>query len=81
MTAALVLDRLPGGAIRLREPIPNTAVLTIPTLLSATAREWVIAASADQLEVAGHLFLVTGWDDTDPPGLIAEHTCCGAWPW
>lgn len=79
MTAALVLDRLPGGSIRLRQPIPQVAVLTIPTLLSATTREWIIPAGCDQLEVATHVFVVTGWDNEEPPGLIVEHACCGAW--
>lgn len=79
MTAALVLDRTPGGAVHLRQPIPDTSVMTLPTMLAASVREWVIVAGCDQITVASHLFVVTGWDDTDPPGLIVAHACCGAW--
>lgn len=74
--AALVLHPDPGGTMRLAQPIPAVAVLTLPMLVSAHTREWVIVLGADSLEVADHLFTVEGWDRQDPPGLIVEHVCC-----
>lgn len=79
--AALVLHPDTGGTVHLVEPIPDTAVITLPMLLSCRVREWVLIPTADVLEVAGHSFVVGGWVEEDPPGLLVAHACCRADTW
>lgn len=81
--AALVLHPDSGGTMRLAEPIPDAAVITLPTLLSAVVREWVLIPCADVLELCGHSFVVGGWVEEDPPGLLVGHACAdrdNTWP-
>lgn len=71
---ALVLRRRLDGIAELAEPIPDAAVVTMSALLSATVREWVLVHDRT-LELAGHRFVIVGWADENPPGVIVEHAC------
>lgn len=71
----LVLERDAGGTVTVREPVPDTAVVTLGALLAATTREWVTIEREYVVHLCGHRFIATAWAVQTPPGVLLEHVC------